>query len=222
MGEAARRAGRRAEDVTVVAAAKTFGTEAVCELVQAGGRDIGENYVQEAAAKARALAGSAGVRWHLIGRLQRNKARAALGIFDLVHSLDRVDLARALDHVASLRGRSARCLVEVNVGDEVTKGGVRPDDLAHFLEALATFPSLSVEGLMSIPPPVSPAQSRRAFARVRELAERARDLRLPNVQLKELSMGMSGDFEDAIAEGATIVRIGTAIFGDRSKRDRRA
>jgi pyridoxal phosphate enzyme (YggS family) len=194
----------------------------VCELVEAGGRDIGENYVQEAAAKARVLGAPAGVRWHLIGRLQRNKARAALELFDLVHSLDRVDLARALDRVASLRGRPARCLVEVNVGDEVTKGGVRPEDLAHFLEALAPFSSLSVEGLMSIPPPVSSAENRSAFARVRELAERARDLRLPNVQLKELSMGMSGDFEEAIAEGATIVRIGTAIFGSRGKLDRPA
>jgi pyridoxal phosphate enzyme (YggS family) len=206
----------------VVAAAKTFGADALRDLIRAGGRDIGENYVQEAAAKARALGASAGVRWHLIGRLQRNKARAAVDIFDLVHSLDRVDLARALDRAASSAGRRIRCLVEVNVGDEVTKGGVRPADLAEFLEALAPLSSLSVEGLMSIPPPTSSAESRRAFARVRELAERARDLRLPNAQLKELSMGMSGDFEEAIAEGATIVRIGTAIFGRRSQRDRPA
>jgi pyridoxal phosphate enzyme (YggS family) len=206
----------------VVAAAKTFGAEAVRELIEAGGRDIGENYVQEAAAKVRAVGAGASVRWHLIGRLQRNKARAALEIFDLVHSLDHLDLASALDRAASLGRRRARCLVEVNVGGEATKGGVRPDDLPGFLVALAPYPALSVEGLMAIPPPGSPADSRRAFARVRELAESARDLRLPNVQLKELSMGMSGDFEEAIAEGATIVRIGTAIFGSRTKRDRPA
>jgi pyridoxal phosphate enzyme (YggS family) len=219
--EAALRAGRRPEDVIVLVAAKTFGAGAVREVIDAGGRDIGENYVQEAAAKARELADVPDLRWHLIGRLQKNKARAAGELFQLIHSLDRLELARALDRAAAAARRQVRCLVEVNVGGEETKGGTPPEKVASLLEAIAPLSHLVVEGLMAIPPPGRPAANRRSFAALRELGERLGRLRLPNVQLKELSMGMSGDFEEAIAEGATIVRIGTAIFGPR-ERHRRA
>jgi len=222
VAEAARKAGRRREDITVLVASKTFDVDAIREVIAAGARDIGENYVQEAVAKASALVDVTDLRWHLIGRLQRNKARAAVELFHLVHSLDRLDLARALDRVAAEAGRRVRCLVEVNLRSEATKGGLAPAALEEFLGEVATLRSVFVAGLMTIPPPGPAAESRRAFGELRELAERLGRLRLPNAELKELSMGMSGDFEEAIAEGATIVRLGTAIFGPRDRRARSA
>jgi PLP dependent protein len=207
--EAAVRAGRSPEEVTVVAAAKTFGVEAVREVVAAGARDIGENYVQEARAKARAVPE---VRWHMIGRLQRNKARQAATIFQRIHSLDRIELAKALDAAAAEAKIRLRCLVEVKLGGEATKGGVEPAVVEALLGRLAALENLVIDGLMTIPPPAPARETRRRFAELRELRDR---LRPWNVQLKELSMGMSADFEEAIAEGATMVRVGTAIFGPR-------
>ncbi len=212
--EAALRSGRAPAAITVVVAAKTFGADVVREVVAAGASDVGENYVQEALRKAAELR-LPQVRWHLIGRLQRNKVKQALSLFGLIHSLDRLDLAQALESAATRAGTTARCLVEVNLGGEKTKGGVSPDALGSFLECLAPFGHLSVEGLMTIPPPGTIDASRRSFARLRAMRDGLADLRLPNVQLKELSMGMSSDFESAIEEGATLVRIGTAIFGER-------
>jgi pyridoxal phosphate enzyme (YggS family) len=213
--EAAVRAGRAPAEVTVVVAAKTFGADRVGEVVAAGARDIGENYVQEARRIAAELH-LPQVQWHLIGRLQRNKAKQALALFRLIHSLDRIDLAEALDAAARQIGTTARCLVEVNLGGEKGKGGVSPDALGELLEVIAPLGHLSIDGLMAIPPPGSIDESRRSFSRLRALRDRLADLRLPNVQLKELSMGMSSDFECAIEEGATLVRIGTAIFGPRT------
>jgi PLP dependent protein len=213
--EAAVRSGRAPAEVTIVVAAKTFSPARVGEVVAAGAREIGENYVQEARRKAAELR-LPQVQWHLIGRLQRNKVRQALALFRLIHSLDRLDLAQALATAAAQIGTTARCLVEVNLGGEKSKGGVSPDALGELLEAIAAFGHLSIEGLMTIPPPGSITASRRSFARLRGLRDRLADLRLPNVQLKELSMGMSSDFEGAIEEGATLVRIGTAIFGPRT------
>jgi len=212
VAEAAVRHGRRPEAVTVVVAAKGFGADAVRDVVARGARDVGENYVQEARQKARALEGTA-IRWHMIGRLQRNKAKQAIALFDLVHSVDSTELAIALNAAAAKADTVARCLVEVNVGHEATKGGVTVDRLEALLESCASLSSLRVDGLMAIPPPG--AASRECFARLRALRDRFGDLRLRNVQLKELSMGMSSDFEEAVAEGATIVRIGTAVFGPR-------
>lgn len=216
-GEAAERCGRRLADVKVVVAAKTFAVESVRQAVDAGATDIGENYVQEARRKAKDLARDE-VRWHLIGRLQRNKAAQVVALFHLVHSVDRVELARELDRSASRAGVRARCLVEVNLGGESSKGGVDPQSLGALLEEIAPLRHLEVLGLMSIPPPGTADESRRSFARLREIRERFGHLRLPNVRLKELSMGMSADFEAAIEEGATMVRIGTAIFGPRTGR----
>ena len=171
--EAAIRSGRRPEDVVVLVAAKTFDAGAVREVIRAGGRNVGENYVQEAASKAKELSSEAAdLRWHMIGKLQRNKARAAVELFHLVHSLDRVELARALDRSASEKGRRVRCLVEVNLGAEATKGGVDSEELERLLEEMAPLEHLSIEGLMTIPPPGSAVTSRRAFARLRELAGR--------------------------------------------------
>ncbi|HUE39230.1 MAG TPA: YggS family pyridoxal phosphate-dependent enzyme [Candidatus Binatia bacterium] len=212
--QAAIRAGRRPADITVVVAAKSFDVEAVRAAVTAGAEHVGENYVQEAREKARRLA-ELPIRWHMIGRLQRNKAKQAVALFDLVHSLDSIELASALDRAAAEASKIASCLVEVNVGAERTKAGVAIDELEALLEHAAALPNLRIRGLMTIPPPGTASAARASFARLRALRDRHDDLRLPNVQLKELSMGMSSDFEQAIAEGATLVRVGTAIFGPR-------
>jgi pyridoxal phosphate enzyme (YggS family) len=206
---AAERSGRRAQDVTVVVATKKFPATVVRELLDAGATDIGENYVQEAREKRLSL-GNCQPRWHLIGHLQRNKARAAAALFDVVHSVDSLAIAEALDRELDHR---IPCLVQVNLGRESTKDGVIPEAVEETCAAVSSFPNLSLEGLMAIPPPAAdPASARRAFAMLRELRER---LRIPGVHLKDLSMGMSADFEEAIAEGATIVRVGSAILGPR-------
>jgi pyridoxal phosphate enzyme (YggS family) len=216
VAEAALRAGRRPSEVTIVVAAKSFGAEALHQVVGAGARDVGENYVQEAMRKERAVK-FPGLRWHMIGRLQRNKARQAVRLFDLIHSLDRLELARALDSSARESGVTARCLVEVNLDGEPSKGGLPVDSLPEILAAVSSLRGVEVRGLMAIPTPGEPRESRRRFARLRTLRDRLGGLRLPHVELKELSMGMSADFEEAIEEGATFVRIGTAIFGPRSE-----
>ena len=151
----------------------------------------------------------------MIGRLQRNKAKHAVRLFDLIHSVDRLELARALDASATEMGVTARCLIEVNLDGEPSKGGVHVDSLRELLDAVAALSSVEVRGLMAIPPPGDPRESRRRFARLRTVRDGLDGLRLPHVQLKELSMGMSADFEEAVEEGATLVRIGTAIFGPR-------
>jgi len=207
---AAARAGRAAADVRLIAVAKTQSAELIRAAVAAGARDIGENYVQEALAKRSAVGGE--VRWHLIGHLQRNKAGRALDAFELIHGVDSLALAEALAQHASARGRRARVLIEVNVGGETSKHGVAPDDLPALLERLRD-PFLSIEGLMTIPPPVSTEQARQCFRRLRALRDAA--------GLRELSMGMTDDFEVAIEEGATMVRVGRAIFGERHHRDHR-
>ncbi len=211
---AARRAGRDPGSITVVAAAKTFSADAIRELATAGGRDVGENYVQEAKRKI-AETSDVALRWHCIGRIQRNKAAAAVELFGLIHTLDRIDLATELDRAAVRRGVRARCLIEVNVGGEASKAGVAPEELPRLVDACGRLSSLQVDGLMTIPPAGSLDEARRDFARLRVLGESLSRLRPPNVQFKELSMGMSADFEAAIAEGATMVRIGTSIFGAR-------
>jgi hypothetical protein len=204
MAAAAARAGRAAASVRLIAVAKTKPVELVRAAVAAGAGDIGENYVQEAVAKRAAL-GTA-VCWHLIGHLQRNKAAQALATFDLIHSLDSVALGETLARHAAARALPARVLVEVNVGGEASKHGVASAALPALLARLRD-PYLAVEGLMTVPPPGSPADSRRYFRQLRDLRDAA--------GLRELSMGMTDDFEIAIEEGATMVRVGRAIFGER-------
>lgn len=206
---AAARAGRRAEDVLLIGVSKTVTAERIRLGVEAGLTALGENRVQEAREKIKILGRP--VPWHLIGHLQTNKVRDALELFDLIHSLDRLELAREIDRRAGDPGRLVNAMLEVNVAAEPSKGGFPPDAVEPALEALAGLPHLRVRGLMAIPPMVEKAEDARPwFQALRGLAERH--------GLRELSMGMSADFEVAIEEGATMVRVGTAIFGARPAR----
>jgi PLP dependent protein len=203
---AAERAGRRADDVLLVSVSKTVEVARIREAIAAGVVALGENRVQEAKAKVAEIGRP--VPWHLIGHLQTNKVKDALATFDVIQSVDRLELAQELEKRASAR---VRVLLEVNVANEASKSGFAPDAIAQALDDVSAMKHLEVRGLMAIPPIVErPEDSRPAF---RALAELARKHGLP-----ELSMGMSGDFEVAVEEGATIVRVGTAIFGPRAAR----
>jgi pyridoxal phosphate enzyme (YggS family) len=208
------RAGRPASDVTIVAVSKTHPIDAIREARAAGATDFGENYAQELAAKVGELAGDAAppVRWHFIGRLQRNKAKLVAGRVALVHAVDTVDLAEELARRAA--GAVQPILLTVNLAGESTKGGVTADAASAVARVLAGVPGTSLDGLMTMPPPADdPEASRPQFVALRTLRDRLADeLGRP---LPVLSMGMSHDFEVAIACGATHVRIGTAIFGRR-------
>lgn len=221
---AAARSGRDASAVRLVGASKTVPAERVAEAVRAGLADVGENRVQEAEAKQpaviAALAGNgAGPTWHLIGRLQSNKARRAVALFDWIHSLDSPGLADTLDRIAGELDRRPRVLVEVNVAGEASKAGVAPEHAVALAAHVARLQRLTLVGLMTVGPLVDTAEAARpAFARVRGLldeAKRAVD-DAAAARLTELSMGMSQDFEVAIAEGATLVRVGSALFGART------
>jgi PLP dependent protein len=198
--------------VRIVAVTKTHGPEAVRAAAAAGLTDIGENRVQEAMEKQEALAGVR-VDWHLIGTLQRNKARHAVGRFALIHSVDRLDLATELDRRAAEGSRQA-VLVQVNCSDEPQKGGVEPGGLPALLDALAGLARLEVRGLMTMSALTDDvAEQRRAFRRLRELRDAGER---SGHRLPELSMGMSGDFPVAVEEGATMIRLGTLLFGERT------
>jgi PLP dependent protein len=198
--------------VRIVAVTKTHGPEAVRAAAAAGLTDIGENRVQEAMEKQDALAGVR-VDWHLIGTLQRNKARHAVGRFALIHSVDRLDLAAELDRRAAEGSRQA-VLVQVNCSDEPQKGGVEPDGLPALLDTLGGLARLEVRGLMTMSALTDDVgEQRRAFRRLRELRDAGER---SGHQLPELSMGMSGDFAVAVEEGATMIRIGTLLFGERT------
>jgi MAF protein len=205
---AARAAGRSAADVTLVAVSKTQPAEAVRAAMAAGQRAFGENYVQEWRAKADAI--GPGPEWHFIGHLQRNKAKLVAQDVALVHGIDQVRTAEALGRAAT---GEVPILVEVNVGGEASKSGVAPAELPALLDSLDAISGVRVRGLMAIPPPAGPGEARRAFERLRALRDAHATAGRP---LPLLSMGMSGDYEGAIAEGATHVRVGTAIFGARS------
>jgi pyridoxal phosphate enzyme (YggS family) len=215
IARAAARAGRDPAGVTLVAVSKTHPPEAVREAHAAGVRDFGENRVQEAEPKIEALADiRAEVRWHLVGHLQGNKARRAASLFDRIHSLDGVALARRLEHAAAEEGAVARVLVQVDLAGEATKSGLDLDHLFPALTELRGFKSLRVEGLMILPPYEEDAgRVRPFFRRLRELRDRALGEGL--LLGRELSMGMSHDLDAAVEEGATLVRVGTAIFGER-------
>jgi hypothetical protein len=214
IGEAARRAGRKPEEIELVAVTKAQGPEALQEAIAAGQILFGENRVQEARAKMPLVSSRA--RWHFIGHLQKNKVRPALPVFEMLHSIDSLALAQDVQRIADEDGQRPRVLLEVNVAGEASKFGFKPVALEAELEALIeSAPRLEVLGLMAIPPFSPKAEdSRPFFARLRTLRDTLQDkLR---VGLPELSMGMSGDYEVAIEEGATLVRVGTAIFGERT------
>ncbi len=198
------RSGRDPAGVTLVGVSKTVAAHRVRAAIEAGLTDIGENYVQEAAAKKAALA-STPARWHLIGRLQSNKARLALETFDIIQAVDSTRLAQALSTRAS---RAVPVLLEINVAGETTKSGFEPREVAAAVASIAKLPNIELRGLMTVAPAVSDAEDcRGVFRTLRQLADAN--------GLAELSMGMSGDYEVAVEEGATIVRIGRAIFGER-------
>lgn len=197
--------------VRIVAVTKTHGPEAVRAALEAGLEDVGENRVQEALAKQDQLSGVP-ARWHLIGSLQRNKARQAVGRFALIHSVDREDLATELDRRVVEGGRQP-VLVEVNCSGEAQKSGVAPEDLAGLLEKIAALPRLELQGLMTMAAESQDERIQRgAFARLRQLRDQ---MQTAGHRLPELSMGMSGDFPAAVEEGATMVRLGTLLFGER-------
>lgn len=206
--------GRREDSIRLVAATKSVSVDAIREGLAAGLNILGESRLQEALPKIEALRGEP-VRWHFIGRLQRRKARSVVGVFDLIHSVDTLELAQEIDRRAKEAGHQQAVLLEVNVGDEPTKAGFRPDELISLLPELSRLSYMGVKGLMTIPPPTSEAeQARPYFRRLRELAQKLRQF-VPGLSMNELSMGMSNDYVVAIEEGATLVRVGTAIFGAR-------
>ncbi len=211
---AARRVGRAPESVRLVGASKTVPVERLRLAVAAGLSILGENYLQEAREKIVAL--DLPVSWHFIGHLQSNKAMAAVKLFDLIHSVDRPSLAQALDSAAAKINQVQDILLEVNLAQEASKSGVKPEDLENLLRTCAALPHLRVRGLMTMPPWFAdPEQVRPYFQALRRQRDHLQSLTLPKVDLLELSMGMSGDFEVAIEEGATLVRIGTSLFGLR-------
>jgi pyridoxal phosphate enzyme (YggS family) len=211
--EAATRAGRPPDAVRLVAVSKTKPPEAIRAAYAAGQRAFGENYAQELAAKAAALQDLPDLEWHFIGRLQRNKAKQVVQVARVVHTVDRADLAAELGKRATVLGARVRVLVEVNVSGEASKGGCPAEELAPVLAAIRAEPSLVAAGLMTIPPATDdPEAARTFFAALRGL----RDRHGGEAMLPELSMGMTHDFAVAIQEGATLVRVGTAIFGARA------
>jgi len=211
--EAAKKCGRSPEEVELVAISKTHDAEKVRAVLDAGQQVFGESRVQEARAKIPLLPSSA--RWHFVGRLQKNKIRHALPLFELFHSIDSLELARDMNRIAEEEGLHPRVLLEVNVAGEGSKIGFAPDSVRAEMEKLLELSRLSIEGLMTIPPLAPEAEaSRKYFSALRDLRDQIS--KQFQVNLPQLSMGMSDDFAVAIEEGATLVRVGTAIFGQRT------
>ncbi len=209
------RVGRDPSSVCLIGVTKTQPASVVRAGVEAGLSVLGENYVQEARSKMEELSDLA-VSWHFIGHLQSNKARMAVESFDWIHTVDRASLAREIDRQAHKRGKRVPVLLEVNVGDEVSKSGARVEEAEGLFELAASLDGLAVRGLMALPPYEDDAEAVRPyFRKLRELLGRLREAAPKPGELTELSMGMSHDFEVAIEEGATMVRVGTALFGQR-------
>jgi PLP dependent protein len=215
---AAQRAGRNPNEITLMAVSKTFPVEQIREAYAAGLRVFGENKVQEFFAKASALRDLRDVEWHLIGHLQTNKAAKATELFDAVDSVDSVRMADKLNAFAESAGKTLSILIEINVGGESAKSGVPPasDELEQILQTASRWGNLEIRGLMTIPPySEDPELSRPHFRQLRHIRDSIAASNLPQIAMTVLSMGMSHDFEVAIDEGATCVRVGTAIFGER-------
>jgi pyridoxal phosphate enzyme (YggS family) len=213
--QAAKSCNRNPDSIRLVAVSKTVPAETVKEAIEAGATILGENYVQDAREKFDALVHYP-VSWHFIGHLQSNKAKYAVRLFDLIHSVDSLKLARALNKEAKKVDKIQPILVQVNISGEDTKSGISAEDAPGLISEISHLKNLSIEGLMTMPPYFyQPEKVRPYFAALRELRDQMKKQSLPSVSLEELSMGMTGDFEAAIEEGATLVRIGTAIFGER-------
>ncbi len=215
--QAAARAGRNPDVVKIIAVTKTVDIESIRKAIAAGATILGENRVQEAKAKITELREQIpdlDVKWHLIGSLQKNKAKAAVQLFDLIHSVDSVSLAEELDKHASNTGKAQRILLQVKLADEAAKHGVEETDITGLLDRIMKLDNIALEGLMTMPPFFDdPEKARPYFKQLRDIADRAVRKGYP---VKELSMGMSNDYEVAVEEGATMVRIGTFIFGERN------
>ncbi|MGD9133636.1 MAG: YggS family pyridoxal phosphate-dependent enzyme [Desulfobacterales bacterium] len=213
--QAAESCNRDADSIRLVAVSKTIAADTVREAIEAGVTILGENYVQEARDKFNALV-QYPVSWHFIGHLQSNKAKYGVRLFDLIHSVDSLKLARELDKQAAKVDKVQHILVQVNISGEDTKSGISADEAPGLIAEISQLKNIAVKGLMTMPPYFyQPEKVRPFFAALRELRDRIKAQSLPHVSMDELSMGMTGDFEVAIKEGATLVRIGTAIFGER-------
>jgi len=205
IARACERAGRSRDEVTLVAVSKTFPAEFIDEAIEAGITEVGENRVQEARDKKPLVSGSA--RWHLIGHLQTNKSKDAVKLFDVIQAVDSLDLAEKLARAADAQNKRLEIMLQVNIGDEPQKSGIARADVESIAKRAAALPSLHVIGLMAIPPIGTPEESRPYFRELRSMRDA--------LGLRHLSMGMSEDFETAIEEGSTLVRVGRAIFGTR-------
>ncbi len=215
IAQAALRSGRNPDAVEIVGVTKTVSTDRVEAGVKAGLRILGENYVQESLGKIEALA-SYGISWHFIGRLQSNKAKYAVLHFDLIHSVHSEKLALEIDRQARKNNRVQPVLIQVNTGGESSKTGVLPEDTMDLVRRMSRLENISIRGLMTLPPFFdAPDRVRPFFRACHDLKKQVEDAGIDNVSMESLSMGMTGDFEVAVEEGATLVRIGTAIFGER-------
>jgi PLP dependent protein len=212
---AALRAGRNPKNIRLMAVTKTVSDERILAAIEAGIDILGENYVQEAKRKIELMGKS--VEWHLIGHLQTNKAKYAVRLFDMIHSVNRLSLAEEINRRAAAAGKLCRVLIEVNLGGEDSKSGAPPEEAPALIRSVAAMPNLSIQGLMTMAPWYDdPERARPCFAGLRALRDRIAAENIPTVTMRELSMGMTDDFEMAVEEGATIVRIGRAIFGERT------
>lgn len=214
IAQAALRGGRDPKSVRLVAVSKTKPAQAIADAFACGQRIFGENYVQELVGKQGELTQE--ISWHFIGSLQSNKVRQIAGMVDLIHSVDRLSLAKEIDRQWGALGKVCDILVQVNISREETKGGTSSEELLDLVREVARLPHLRVKGLMTMPPFFDdPEGARPYFRRLRELAGEVAAAAIAGVEMRELSMGMSGDFEAAIEEGATLVRVGSALFGER-------
>jgi len=214
MAEAAIRSGRTPDSVNIVGVTKTVDVDRIKEAVSAGLLILGENYVQEARDKIKEF--GTRVSWHFVGRLQTNKAKYAVKLFDMIQTVDSIKLAQELNRRAQPLGRTIPIIIQLNLASEVSKGGVRPSECLTLIKQVSALENLQIRGLMTMPPFFDqPERARPYFAQLRELSQEIAEAHVPGVEMNELSMGMSGDFETAIEEGATLIRVGTAIFGKR-------
>ena len=214
LNAAAARAGRDPDSVRLMAVSKTVEPDRVRQAIGAGITLLGENYVQEAREKIPVI--GHGVEWHMIGHLQTNKVKYVVNLFDWIHSVDRLELAQELDKRAGQNGRTLKVMIEVNVSGEASKSGAEPSQVLGLVRQIAALPHLQVRGLMTMPPySDQPETSRPFFIELRRLRDDIARTAIPNISMDELSMGMTDDFEVAIEEGATIIRVGRAIFGER-------
>ena len=214
--KAALECGRNPDSVRLIAVSKTVSADIVEEAIKAGVTILGENYVQEARDKIRTLS-EYSTGWHFIGHLQSNKAKYAIKLFDLIHSVDSIKLARELNKQSQKIDKVQQILIQVNISQETTKSGISVDETTDLINEISRFENIAIKGLMTMPPFFNqPDRVRPFFAALRDLRDQISYKDIPGVSLDELSMGMTGDFEVAIAEGATMVRVGTAIFGERT------